>query len=151
MEPATVIGLFFVILGLVLLIIEVFTPGVFMIIPAVVLIILGALGLVNPAFLLSWWAVLVAILVAIPVTVGTLYAYRYLGRPEPPTTTITDTLVGKSGVVIIGTEPGTLKGKVRIDSDTWSANSVQPIPKGAAIRVVRSEGVHVFVEEDDKV
>jgi len=52
MEPATVIGLFFVILGLVLLIIEVFTPGVFMIIPAVVLIILGALGLVNPAFLL---------------------------------------------------------------------------------------------------
>ena len=94
---------------------------------------------------------MVAVLVAIPVTVGTLYAYRYLGRPEPPTTTITDTLVGKSGVVIIGTEPGTLKGKVRIDSDTWSANSVQPIPKGAAIRVVRSEGVHVFVEEDDKV
>lgn len=145
---STALGILLVIIGLVLLIVEVFTPGVFVIIPASVLIILGILGIIEPAFLLTWWAVLTAILVAVPVTILTLFAYRYLGSPEPPTTTITDTLVGKKGVVVVDTIPGTLKGKVRIDSDIWSANSVQPIPKGAGVKVKRSEGVHVFVEED---
>ncbi len=145
---STALGILLVIIGLVLLIVEVFTPGVFVIIPASVLIILGILGIIEPAFLLTWWAVLTAILVAVPVTILTLFAYRYLGSPEPPTTTITDTLVGKKGVVVVDTIPGTLKGKVRIDSDIWSANSVQPISKGTRVEVKRSEGVHVFVEED---
>lgn len=147
MEPATIVALLFIILGLVLLIAEVYSPGVFMIIPASVLIILGALGLINPDFLFSWLAVLVAIVVAIPVTMVTIYAYRFLGSPKPPSTTITDTLIGKTGTVIVDTVPGTLKGKVRISSDIWSAKSVNPISAGTKVKVVHSEGVHVFVEE----
>jgi len=145
------VGLLLVILGLVLLIAEVFSPGIFLIIPAVVSIILGALGMADPKFLFSWWAVLTAIVVAIPVTVATLYAYRYLGRPEPPSTTITDTLVGQTGTVTVSTIPGTLKGKVRIGSDVWSANSERPIPEGTRVKVTRSEGVHVFIEEHEKL
>ncbi len=147
----TAVALILIILGLVLLIVEVFTPGIFMIIPGIVSIILGALGLVDPGFLFSWWAVVIAIVVAVPVTVATLYAYKYLGSPEPPTTTITDTLVGATGIVTVRTVPGTLKGKVRIGSDVWSANSESPISEGIRVKVMRSEGVHVFVEEDETV
>ena len=149
MEPAVILGFVLVILGLVLLIVEVFTPGVFIIIPAIVSIILGALGMINPGFLFSWWAIATAIVVAVPVTAATLYVYRYLGSPEPPTTTITDTLVGLKGTVVITTVPGTLRGKVRIGSDVWSANSKTPISEGTKVEVTRSEGVHVFVEETE--
>lgn len=140
------VALVLVVLGLILLIIEATSPGVFMIIPASVLIILGALGLISPDFLFSWWAILVAILVAVPVTVVTIYFYRFLGKPQPPSTTITDTLVGATGVVIVSTIPGSIKGKIRLDSDTWSANSEKPIEAGIKARVIRSEGVHVFIE-----
>lgn len=147
MELAMVVALMFIILGLVLLIVEVFSPGVFIIIPGSILIILGALGLIDSDFLFSWWAILIAIVVAVPVTVITIYTYKYLGSPEPPSTTITDTLVGKTGIVVVDTVPDTLKGKVRISSDTWSAKSAEPISVGTKVKVIRSQGVHVFVEE----
>lgn len=149
MESAAIAALVLVVLGLVLLIIEATSPGVFMIIPASVLIILGALGLVSPEFLFSWWAILVAIVVAVPVTVITIYFYKFLGKTQPPSTTITDTLVGTTGIVLVTTIPGTIKGKIKIGSDTWSANSNQPIEAGAKARVVRSEGVHVFIELEE--
>lgn len=147
MELAMVVALMFIILGLVLLIVEVFSPGVFIIIPGSILIILGALGLIDSDFLFSWWAILIAIVVAVPVTVITICTYKYLGSPEPPSTTITDTLVGKTGIVVVDTVPDTLKGKVRISSDTWSAKSAEPISVGTKVKVIRSQGVHVFVEE----
>ncbi|HKM13867.1 MAG TPA: NfeD family protein [Candidatus Methanomethylophilaceae archaeon] len=146
MESAVVVALVLIVLGLVLLIIEATSPGVFMIIPASVLIILGALGLVSPDFLFSWWAILIAILVAVPVTAITIYFYKFLGAPQPPSTTITDTLVGTTGIVLVGTIPGSIKGKIKIGSDTWSANSDQPIEAGTKAKVLRSEGVHVFIE-----
>lgn len=149
MESAVIVALVLIVLGLILLIVEATSPGVFMIIPASVLIILGALGLISPDFLFSWWAILIAIVVAVPVTVITIYFYKFLGTPQPPSTTITDTLVGTTGVVVVSTVPGTIKGKIRLDSDTWSANSDKPIEAGVRARVVRSEGVHVFIEPEE--
>ncbi len=148
MESAVVVALVLIVLGLILLIVEATSPGVFMIIPASILIILGALGLVSPDFLFSWWAILVAIVVAVPVTAITIYFYKFLGKPQPPSTTITDTLVGTTGIVLVTTIPGSLKGKIKIGSDTWSANSNQPIEAGTRAKVVRSEGVHVFIESE---
>ncbi|MGI5964536.1 MAG: NfeD family protein [Candidatus Methanomethylophilaceae archaeon] len=149
MEPATVIAYILIILGIILLIAEAFTPGVFMVIPGTVFVILGVLGLFNADFLLSWYAVLVAVLVAAPVTILTIYVYRLLGKPEPPTTTVAESLLGSTGIVTVTTVPGTLKGKVKIGSDTWSARSDVPIEAGTKVRVVKSEGVHVFVEPEE--
>ncbi|MEA4977586.1 MAG: NfeD family protein [Methanomassiliicoccaceae archaeon] len=148
MELATAVALLFIIIGLIFLIVEATMPGVFMIIPAVIFIIIGGLGLFEPDLLFTWYAVALAIVVAIPVTLLTIYAYRFLGKPEPPSTTITDTLVGETGVVTVDTIPGTLKGKVRIGTDTWSANSEVPLRVGTRVKVIKSEGVHVFIESE---
>jgi membrane protein implicated in regulation of membrane protease activity len=51
------------------------------------------------------------------------------------------------GVVTSKVVPNDLKGKVRIDHDTWSATSTNTIPVGKMVVVKSSEGVHVFVEE----
>ena len=144
MEPFIVaIGL--ILVGAIFLIIEAFSPGAFMVIPGTVLVIIGVIGAIFPDFLFTLWSPLLALVVAIPVTLVTIKGYQKLAEPAPPTTTVTETLVGREGVVTVATEAGNMKGKVRIDSDQWSATSDEPIEEGARVTVVHSEGVHVHV------
>ena len=84
-------------------------------------------------------------IVTVPVSLITVKAYQRLARPEPPTTTVTDSLVGRDGIVTVQTQDGNMKGKVKVGSDTWSATSDEPIEVGTAVVVERSEGVHVHV------
>jgi membrane protein implicated in regulation of membrane protease activity len=47
--------------------------------------------------------------------------------------------------VTVRTGPEDIKGKVRIDSDVWSATSDEPIEAGTEVTVIKSQGVHVTV------
>jgi membrane protein implicated in regulation of membrane protease activity len=111
------------------------------------LVFLGIVGVFSPDFLFSWYSPIVGLLLAIPVTVMTLKIYQRLGEPEPPTTTVAESLVGREGVVTVDTVPGNLRGKVKIENEIWSATSEKPIPAGKKVVVIHSEGVHVRVEE----
>ncbi|MBQ8179670.1 MAG: NfeD family protein [Candidatus Methanomethylophilaceae archaeon] len=133
------------IVGAVFLIIEAFSPGAFMVIPGTVLVILGVIGVFMPDIVLTLWSPVIALVVAVPVTILTIKAYQRLGEPVPPSTTVTESLVGKTGTVTTATEVGSMRGKVRIGSDTWSATSDEPIEAGAEVVVLSSEGVHVHV------
>lgn len=147
MEWEWQIGLIFVIVGVILFIVEVASPGFFVAIPASVLIILGALGMVLDGFFLGMWSPIVAIAVTVPAFLGTMYAYKKLAPPQPPTTTVGRSLVGKRGIVDTDIIPNTIKGKVRIENQTWSATSDHYIPKETLVEVVESKGVHVIVRE----
>ena len=87
----------------------------------------------------------IALVLAVPITFLTVKGYQRLAQPEPPTTTVAESLVGREGVVTVATEVGNMKGKVRIGSDTWSATSDVPIEAGESVVVESSEGVHVHV------
>jgi len=145
MVDVQMLAIMFVIAGAVLLIVEAVSPGVFMIIPGTVLIILGIIGYFYPDFLVSKLSPVLALAIAIPVTVGTVKLYQILARPEPPTTTVTESLIGREGVVTVATSSENIKGKVRIGTDTWSARSSEPIERGTEVIVADSEGVHVTV------
>ena len=147
MEWEWQIGLIFVIVGVILFIVEVASPGFFVAIPASVLIILGALGMILDGFFLSMWSPIVAIGVTVPAFLGTMYAYKRLAPPQPPTTTVGRSLVGKRGIVDTDIIPNTIKGKVRIENQTWSATSDHYIPKDTLVEVLESKGVHVIVRE----
>lgn len=144
MDPF-MIACIILIAGAAFLIYEAFMPGGFCVIPGVVLLVLGIVGLIWPDILMSIWSPVIALVVAVPVTLITLKGYQYLAKPEPPTTTVADSLVGRSGNVIVATEVGNMKGKVRIGGDTWSATSDEPIEEGTDVIVDSSEGVHVHV------
>ncbi|MDR0334460.1 MAG: NfeD family protein [Methanomassiliicoccaceae archaeon] len=146
MEIEQTLALIFIIAGAIFLIIEAFSPGVFMLIPGTVLVILGIIVYVWPDVLFSIWSPIIALAIAIPLTLGTIRLYQFLGSPEPPTTTVTESLVGREGTVTVRTTPDNIVGKVRIDSDTWSATSEEPIDAGTEVVVVRSQGVHVTVK-----
>ena len=144
MDPFTM-AVILIIVGALLLIVEAFSPGAFIVIPGTVLVIIGLIGAAYPDILYTWWSPVIALVVAVPVTALTVKGYQRLAVPEPPTTTVADSLTGKVGVVTIATEVGNMKGKVRIGSDIWSATSDEPLEEGCKVVVEYSEGVHVHV------
>jgi membrane protein implicated in regulation of membrane protease activity len=141
------LGLIMIIIGIILLLAEIFAPGAFMVVPATVLIILGAIGMIAPDILLSWWSPVIAVLLIVPMTLITVRMYQKLSPPMPPTTTVATSLIGQEGIVVTEVCPNNLKGKVKIQSDVWSATADQAIPVGAKVLVVHSEGVHVRVKK----
>jgi membrane protein implicated in regulation of membrane protease activity len=141
------LGLALVIGGIVLLLAEAASPGAFLLVPATVLLVMGAIGLIAPQVLLQWYSPVIAAVIAIPTTIFTIKFYQKLAPPAPPETVVASSLVGQTGIVEVEVIPNSLKGKVRIEHDTWSATSDKPIPAGSKVRVKASEGVHVTVEE----
>ncbi|MCL1811865.1 MAG: NfeD family protein [Methanomassiliicoccaceae archaeon] len=149
MDPAT-IAIILMIIGLVFLIVEALTPGFFAVIPGAILVVVGVFGYFIDGFFDSMLYMGVTVfVVALVVTFITIKGYQILARPEPPTTTVVDSLIGKEGVVIADVKPGNLKGKVRIDTDSWSATSDTVIKTGSEVIVYAAEGVHVKVRPKD--
>lgn len=144
MDPF-LISCILLIAGAAFVIYEAFVPGGFMLIPGIVLLVMGAIGLLAPDLLMSIWAPVIALVVALPVTLLTLKLYQHLAKPEPPATTVADSLIGRTGKVMVSTELDNMKGKVKIGNDTWSATSDEPIEAGTEVIVESSEGVHVHV------
>lgn len=110
------------------------------------LIVLGMLGMFIPNFYLSPWAPVTAIAVGAPLTYLTILLYQRLAPPEPPTTTVGESLVGRNGIVVKEVVPNSIQGKVNIDNQVWSATAEKPIREGTKVTVVASRGVHVVVE-----
>ncbi|MCQ2079941.1 MAG: NfeD family protein, partial [archaeon] len=100
------VALALVILGLILIIAEANVSGAYMIIPGLDLLVIGIYGCIFPDMLYSWVTVAIAIILTIPVVVGTLWAYRHLGGPAPPSTTVTGSPVGRTGPALPGPAPG---------------------------------------------
>jgi membrane protein implicated in regulation of membrane protease activity len=143
----TELGLAFVVIGILMLLGELSAPGSFILVPATVLLVLGGIGLVAPGVLLSWYSPVLAVIIVVPTTYVSIKMYQKLAPPAPPETTVATSLVGQTGMVTTAVVPSSLKGKVRIDHDTWSATSDKAIPVGRKVVVKASEGVHVKVEE----
>ncbi len=142
------LGLIFLIIGIVMFLIEASTPGFFIGIFGSIFVVIGIIGIAFPTLFFTIWSPIIAAIVGIITTVGVIIFYKKLAPPEAPTTTVGDSLIGKQGIVLIETDPGSLtKGKVKIGSDTWSATSEKPIKKGSKVVVLDSEGVHITVEE----
>jgi len=140
----------FVIVGILMVIAEYFTPGTFIIVPGTVILVLGIIWLINPDWVLAWWSIIVAIVVVIPMVFVAIRLYQMLAPPAPPETTVASSLVGKRGSVLKEVVPNAISGKVRIDNDTWSATADGNIPIGAEVKVVESTGVHVKVAQIPK-
>ena len=147
MDIGTQLGWAMLILGVLMILAELSAPGSFILVPATVLIVLGIMGLAWPDLLISVYSPIIALVIALPMTFVSIKLYQKLAPPAPPETTVATSLVGMKGVVVTETRPDTLKGKARIEHDTWSATSAKPIPAGTQVIVVASEGVHVTVEE----
>ncbi len=140
-------GLIIIIIGGVLFSIELLHPGALLIIPATILIVGGVLYLLIPSFLLdSVFGPIAVAIAAVVSAVGTVMYYRWLAGTHQPLSTTSGSLVGEEAIVIAEVVPNTLRGKVRVRSEIWSARGDRSIPVGTRVKVVHGEGVSVTVE-----
>jgi membrane protein implicated in regulation of membrane protease activity len=148
--PEAGLGIGLVVLGIVVLVIEFTHPGLFLVIPAVVLIVVGLiLAFAPPGELLTFYGVLFVVTAAVVAAIAGILWYRHMAPTHPPIATVLTSLKGEVGVVVAPVVPNTLKGKVRVKSEVWSARADQPIPVGTRVRVVGGEGVSILVQPEE--
>jgi membrane protein implicated in regulation of membrane protease activity len=141
-------GWVLVVIGTLLLVAEAITPGFFVAVPGTVMIILGVLLLLGVDIFGTGIGVVVGVVIAIAAAGFTIWLYSRFTTDTSPFTLSRDSLVGREGQVTAPVNPDTISGKVRIGGTEWSARSVSgTIAAGAKAKVVRSEGVHIVVEE----
>ena len=142
------IALICVVIGAIFIILETMSPGFFLLVPGIAAMAVGVPGLFIENFFEETWMVFSAIVIAtILSTILTTRLYQVLAKPVPPETLVAETMVGKTGKITVATEPGTIKGKVRVGFDIWSATSEAPIGEGEDVVVYEAEGVHVKVKK----
>lgn len=142
------IGIVITVVGIGLLAFELFHPGALLFIPGSILVVAGFLYLFFPSYLLDSAVGPIAILVAAVIaTVIEIFYYRWVAPTHRPMSTTAGGLVGEEGIVLAAIVPDTLKGKVRVRTEIWSARAAVPIPVGARVRVVQGEGVSLKVEQ----
>lgn len=145
-DPSTV-GLALLIIGVLLIIAEAATPGFFVGVIGTAFIAMGIIGLFFPYILDTPWSPIIVVVITAGSMMGAIMFYRRLGKSQPTATTITESNVGKEGIVTEDIKPHSLHGKVKIKHRIWSATADVNIPKGRTVKVVDWEGVHVIVEE----
>jgi membrane-bound ClpP family serine protease len=142
------LGWLLIVAGALLLLIELHSPGFFATVPATVLIILGILQLMGVDIGNPWAGGIIGIVTALCAAGFTVWMYGRITPNESPTTISRDSLIGMEGQVQKSVDAATISGKVVIGSTEWSARSTGvTIPAGKRVKVVRSQGVHIVVEE----
>ncbi len=144
MSDATILlGAGLVIAGFVLLIADVAHPGLFLLVPAAVLVAIGAIFLIDPSLFAG--APLAAALILLAAGCGgavlAIPIYQRIAPVHPPIATTLDTLKGMTALVTVDVRPGTMKGKVRVRGEVWSATADQVIPAGSQVTVTGGEGI----------
>jgi len=141
------IGILLVVIGIILLAFELVHPGALLLIPGSIFLVAGLLYLLLPNDLLDSPIGPIAIVLA--AGIGALCEipyYRWVAPTHRPMSTTSAGLVGDEAIVIAPIVPNTLKGKVRVRSEVWSARAPVAIPAGTRVRIVHGEGVSVSVE-----
>lgn len=150
-DPFTIgVGITLVAIGVALFGVELVHPGAFLLIPASILLAAGVLYLfAAPILLATVYGPAIVVGVAVAAALATIPYYRWVAPTHQPMSTTTGSLTGEVGIVIAPIVPDTLKGKVRIRSEVWSARADRAIPEGTKVRVLRGEGVSVEVQPID--
>ena len=134
--------------GLVLLLLEVLTPGWFAAVPGLTFIFAALILWVAPGAIDGPLGYLGLPAVLVLSSVATLLVYRRLGTPALFTTVLQDDeLPGQPGTVTVTIPAPPAEGEVLVGGRHWPARAANPIARGAAILVTRVEGHTLVVRE----
>ena len=138
-----------IVAGLVLVIIEMVTPGTFYFLVLGVAAFGAGISCLIPFF--PWWASFLVF--AFLAIIGTLLAKRFADKVTPDSVTgaNVDRFIGKRALVVETIDPVGNKGRVRVDQDEWRAisNEDTTFEKGSWVIVERVEGTCLCVKSEE--
>jgi membrane-bound serine protease (ClpP class) len=145
--PVNLAGLFLIALAMAFFILEAKAPshGV-LAFGGVVSMFLGAIFLIRSPLTAGGVSLGVAFAGTVPFGILAVVLMRLVLRSRQwKTATGTEELIGASGVVTSALHPGT-EGMVRVHGELWRAESSQPVEEGKSIKILRVEGLKLYVE-----
>jgi membrane-bound serine protease (ClpP class) len=148
--PVNLAGLFLIALALAFFILEAKAPshGV-LAFGGVVSMFLGALFLIRSPLTSGGVSIGVALAGTLPFAVLAVVLMRLVLRSRQwKTTTGKEELIGAPGVAVVRLSAGT-EGMIRVHGELWRAESSRPVQEGETVRVLRVEGLKLYVEPAD--
>jgi membrane-bound serine protease (ClpP class) len=145
--PVNLAGVFLIALALALFVLEAkYTSHGVLLAGGIVSMLLGALFLIRSPFTAGGVSLGIAVAVTLPFAAITVFLMRLVLRSRKwKNTTGREEMIGTEGVVITPLAAGT-EGMIRIHGELWQAISTQPVPEGKSVRVLRIDGLKLYVE-----
>jgi membrane-bound serine protease (ClpP class) len=145
--PINLAGVFLILLALAFFILEAKAPshGV-LALGGVVSMFLGAIFLIRSPLTPGGVSVGVALAGTVPFAVLTVVLMRLVLRSRQwKTATGKEELIGSQGVALAPLPAGA-EGMIRVHGELWQAESSRPVKEGEAVRILRVEGLKLYVE-----
>ena len=145
--PVNIAGVFLILLALALFILEAkYTSHGVLLAGGIVSMILGAMFLIRSPLTAGGVSLGIAVAATLPFAALTVLLMRLVLRSRKwKSTTGREELIGAQGVVVSSTVAGA-EGMIRIHGELWRAISQQPLPEGKAVRVLKIDGLKLYVE-----
>jgi membrane-bound serine protease (ClpP class) len=150
--PVNLAGLFLIALAMAFFILEAKMPSHGVLgLGGVVSMFLGAIFLIRSPLTPGGVSIRVALAATLPFAVLVIFLMRLVLRSRKwKSTTGKEELIGAEGVVI-NPLPSGAEGMIRVHGEHWRAESVQPVPEGKTVRILRVDGLKLYVEPADVV
>ncbi len=135
---------YWVVAGIILIIAEILTPGVFFFI----CLGLGALlAAISTLFTEIWWIPwLVFVSLSALLVLASRPLVRRLERKVSAERTTIDALLGKEARVVAAIEPGKM-GMVVVEGEKWRAEAKERIAAGEKVKIRELKGTHLVVQK----
>jgi membrane-bound serine protease (ClpP class) len=145
--PVNIAGVFLILLALALFILEAkYTSHGVLLAGGIVSMILGAMFLIRSPLTSGGVSVGMAIAVTLPFAVLTVFLMRLVLRSRKwKSATGREEMLGEQGIVVAPIAGGA-EGMIRIHGELWRAVAAQPVPEGKPVRVLKIEGLKLYVE-----
>jgi membrane-bound serine protease (ClpP class) len=145
--PVNLAGVFLILLALALFILEAkFTSHGVLAAGGIVSMLLGAMFLIRSPLTAGGVSLGVALAVTLPFAALTILLMRLVLRSRAwKPQTGPEEMIGAQGTVVTPL-PGGAEGMIRVHGELWRAISNQPVSEGKPVRVVKMDGLKLYVE-----
>jgi membrane-bound serine protease (ClpP class) len=145
--PVNIAGVFLILLALALFILEAkFTSHGVLLAGGIVSMLLGAMFLIRSPLTAGGVSLSVAIAVTLPFAILTVFLMRLVLRSRKwKSATGREEMLTEQGIVVSQIQPGA-EGMIRIHGELWRAVSTHLVPEGKPVRVLKIEGLKLYVE-----
>jgi membrane-bound serine protease (ClpP class) len=145
--PVNFTGVFLIFLALALFILEAkYTSHGVLVAGGIVAMLLGAMFLIRSPLTAGGVSLGIAIAATVPFAVLTVLLMRLVLRSRQwKSATGREELIGSQGIVVSAMAGG-VEGMIRIHGELWRAISQQAVPEGKPVRVLKMEGLKLYVE-----